>query len=170
MASNAARMAAAHYGRHRIFSSYLAEGILEGRHDDNDLVKAFDEFESDIRTAVRLQCAALVRHLAADAYQGDLAAAILNAPFPAHTEEPDSDEIELLYREERQQHAIAALEHALDDARSGDLTGFAFTAIGRPGANQVAMAYSFDETDPAILHEMVDATRTLLVEVARGGQ
>lgn len=71
---------------------------------------------------------------------------------------------------ERQQHAITALERALADARAGDLTGFAFTAIGRPSANRVAMAYSFDETDPAILHEMVDATRTLLVEVARGGQ
>lgn len=77
---------------------------------------------------------------------------------------------ELLHAEDRQKHAIAALEHALADARAGDLTGFAFAAIGRPGANQVAMAYSFDETDPAILHEMVDATRTLLVEVARGGQ
>lgn len=170
MASNAARMAAAHYGRNRIFSAYLADRILEGRHDGNDLVKAFDEFESDISTAVRQQCAALVRHLAADAYQADLADAILIAPFSAHTEKPDSDEIELLYREERQQHAIAALEHALADARTGDLTGFAFTAIGRPGESRVAMAYSFDETDPAILHEMVDATRTLSIEVARGGQ
>lgn len=77
---------------------------------------------------------------------------------------------ELLYAEERQKHAVAALEHALADARAGNLTGFAFTAIGRPGENRVAMAYSFDETDPATLLEMVDATRTLSIEVARGGK
>lgn len=77
---------------------------------------------------------------------------------------------EIEARDVRQQHAIAALERALADARAGDLTGFAFTAIGRPGENRVAMAYSFDETDPSTLLEMVDATRTLSIEVARGGK
>tara|TARA_R110000782_G_scaffold167129_9_gene259336 strand:- start:74948 stop:75184 length:237 start_codon:yes stop_codon:yes gene_type:complete len=44
-----------------------------------------------------------------------------------------------------QQVMIAALERALEDARSGRLVAFTFAGLGR---NETVTAFAFDETDP----------------------